>query len=148
MKSWKESMLHTVKKIWEDNYKDKEPIRQSIPLKRKPDFLDRFFNKHRDKATGDAFDSYVRGTPVVFINDDEEDLLNWWQVMGDPQLRQQAYDLLSIPAMSAEVERIFSSAKRTISLDRHRLSDEAIEQLELLRHWWLRGLATQIRRKR
>jgi hypothetical protein len=68
--------------------------------------------------------------------------------MGDPQLRQQAYDLLSIPAMSAEVERIFSSAKRTISLDRHRLSDETIKQLELLRNWWSRGLVTKIRRNR
>jgi hypothetical protein len=68
--------------------------------------------------------------------------------MGDLKLRQQAYDLLSIPAMSAEVERVFSSAKRTISLDRHALSDETIEQLELLRYWWLRGLATQIRRNR
>jgi hypothetical protein len=148
MKSWKQRMLYTVKKIWEDNYKGKEPIRQSMPPKRQPDFLDRFFSKHRDKAGSDAFDSYIQGTPVVFINDDEEDLLNWWQVIGDPQLRQQAYDLLSIPAMSAEVERIFSSAKRTISPDRHRLSDETIEQLELLRNWWLRGLATQIRRKR
>ena len=69
-------MLQTVKKIWEDNYKDKEPVRQSIPPKRKPDFLDRFFNKHRDKTAGDAFNSYVRGTLVIFINDDEEDLLN------------------------------------------------------------------------
>ena len=148
MRDWKEKMLSTVKKTWEDDYKGKEVSRQPIPPKRKPDFLDRFFNKHRDHAGGDAFDSYVRGTPVVFINDDDEDLLNWWQVMGDPQLRQQAFDLLSIPAMSAEVERVFSSAKRTISPDRHRLSDETVEQLELLRNWWLRGLVSQIRRKR
>jgi hypothetical protein len=76
MKSWKESMLYAVKKVWEDDYKSKEPMRQSTTPKRKPDFLDRFFKKHRDKAAGDEFNSYVQGTPVVFINDDEEDLLN------------------------------------------------------------------------
>ena len=59
MKSWKESMLSTVKKTWEDEYKGKELIRQSIPPKRTPDFLDRFFNKYRDKAGDDTFDSYV-----------------------------------------------------------------------------------------
>lgn len=50
-------------------------MRQLITLKRKPDFVYRFFKKHRDKAAGDEFDSYVQGTSVVFINDDEEDLL-------------------------------------------------------------------------
>jgi hypothetical protein len=52
------------------------------------------------------------------------------------------------PNTLAEVERVLSSAKRTISLDRYALSDETIRQLELLRYWWLRGLATQIRRNR
>ena len=83
----------------------------------------------------------------MFPNNDDEDLLNWWAVSGPPQLRQQAFDLLSIPAMSAEVERVFSSAKRTISADRHRLNDNTIECLELLKYWWSRRLATQIRRR-
>jgi hypothetical protein len=37
-------------------------------------------------------------------------------------IRQQALDLLSIPAMSAEVERVFSSAKRLITADRNALT--------------------------
>jgi hypothetical protein len=51
-------------------------------------------------------------------------------------LRQIALDHISIPAMSAEVERVFSSTKRLITPDRNRLSDEAIEILQLLKYWW------------
>jgi hypothetical protein len=41
-----------------------------------------------------------------------------------------------------------SARKRTISADRHRLGDDTIKYLELLKYWWLRKLATQIRRNR
>jgi hypothetical protein len=47
-------------------------------------------------------------------------------------VRQQALDVLSIPAMSAEIERVFSDAKRLITPDRNRLLDSTIECLELL----------------
>ena len=43
-------------------------------------------------------------------------------------------DLLSIPVMSAELERVFSQAKLIITLIRNYLSDETIEIVELLRH--------------
>jgi len=36
--------------------------------------------------------------------------------------------------MSAEVERIFSSAKRLVTPDRNRLNDETMEVLELLKY--------------
>jgi hypothetical protein len=51
-------------------------------------------------------------------------------------LRQLALDLISIPAMSAEVERVFSQAKRLITTDRNRMNDETIEVLQLLKNWW------------
>ena len=40
-------------------------------------------------------------------------------------------DLFSIPAMSSECEREFSSANNVITNDRNRLTDEMIEALEL-----------------
>jgi len=51
-------------------------------------------------------------------------------------LRQLALDLISIPVMSAEVERVFSQAKRLIITDRNRMNDETIEVLQLLKNWW------------
>jgi len=46
-----------------------------------------------------------------------------------------AIDILSIPAMSDEPERVFSGARRTISWDRSRLGAEVIEQVECLKSW-------------
>jgi hypothetical protein len=46
-----------------------------------------------------------------------------------------AIDVLSIPAMSADPERLFSSAKITIINRRNRLGIDAIEALECLKSW-------------
>jgi hypothetical protein len=51
-----------------------------------------------------------------------------------------ALEILSVPAMSAEVERIFSSAKLTLSERRARLDCEIVEALECLRHWDAAGM--------
>ena len=44
-------------------------------------------------------------------------------------------DFLSIPGMSAEPERLFSSTKITISDLRSRLGSDTIKALECLRSW-------------
>ena len=46
-----------------------------------------------------------------------------------------AIDILSIPAMSAESERVFSGARRTILWQRARLGAEVVEQTECLKSW-------------
>jgi hypothetical protein len=42
--------------------------------------------------------------------------------------------------MSAEVERVFSSAKRLLTSDRNRMNEDSIEETQLLKHWWLNEL--------
>jgi hypothetical protein len=61
----------------------------------------------------------------------------WWQETTQRKvylnLSKIALDLLSIPAISAEVERLFSSCKITIT-DRHnRIGINAIEAIECLK---------------
>jgi hypothetical protein len=75
-------------------------------------------------------------------SDTDRDLIGWWMREDNPWggLRQMALDLLSIPAMSTEVERVFSSAKRLITGDRNRLQDNTIEVLQLLKYWWADAL--------
>ena len=51
-----------------------------------------------------------------------------------------ALDTLSIPAMSAECERVFSSAKKLITPERNALADNTIEACECLKAWWDQGL--------
>jgi hypothetical protein len=47
-----------------------------------------------------------------------------------------AVDILSIPAMSAEPERLFSGAKITLRDRRNRLGSEVVEALECLKSWF------------
>jgi hypothetical protein len=44
------------------------------------------------------------------LNYNKTDPMQWWRMNGDrfPTWKRIAMDMLSIPAMSAEIERIFS----------------------------------------
>ena len=147
MQLWKQEIITTVRDSWEQDYKtqgkrDEDEATAAQPMQ--PDFLDRFLSQPTQSlADGDAFDTYINSAPT-YCKDSDEDLLGWWDSRNNPhrQLRQQAFDLLSIPAMSAEVERVFSSAKRFIPPDRNRLSNDTIELLQLLKHWWGNKLIT------
>lgn len=67
--------------------------------------------------------------------------LAYWQglKLTYPILYRMAMDLFSIPAMSSECEREFSSADDVITDDRNRLADETIEALELQKNWLNKG---------
>lgn len=83
----------------------------------------------------DEFEEYM-SDPLQSIQGSP---LTWWlasqQRIRWPKLSQWAINILSIPAMSAEPERVFSGARRTISWDRMNLSAETIEMHECLKHW-------------
>ena len=51
-----------------------------------------------------------------------------------------AIDILSIPPMSDEAERVFSGVRRTISWDRARFGAWVVEMTELLCYWNKNGL--------
>lgn len=63
--------------------------------------------------------------------------IKWWlDNQGDfPTLSSLALDLLSIPAMATEDERVFSSTGKLITADRNALDEGSIEAVECLRHW-------------
>jgi hypothetical protein len=46
--------------------------------------------------------------------------------------------------MSAECERVFSSAKKLITPERNRLTEEIIEASKCLKNWWDCGLTQQL----
>ena len=64
----------------------------------------------------------------------------WWQEKTQqtsyPILSRLALDILAIPAMSADPERLFSSAKLLISDLRNRLGIDIIEAFECLKSWY------------
>jgi hAT family C-terminal dimerisation region len=60
----------------------------------------------------------------------------WARYEGQyPSLARMAYDVLSVPAMSAECERVFSAAKLLLSDRRARMKEDIIEASECLRAW-------------
>jgi hypothetical protein len=67
--------------------------------------------------------------------------LQWWcqdqQRKRWPRLSCMAIDILSIPAMSDEPERVFSRSRRTISWERARLGAEC------LKHWHISGISQE-----
>ena len=95
-------------------------------------------NKGQIQTSGDLFDSYINAATSDPTSDTHEGLITWWMNEKNPWrgLRQMALDLLSIPAMSAEVERVFSSAKRLLTPDRNRMNEDSIKETQLLKHWW------------
>jgi hypothetical protein len=66
-------------------------------------------------------------------------LFDWWWSNQSTFLTlfQAALDKLVIPAMSAECERVFSSAGKMITPERNRLGDDIIEACECLKAWWI-----------
>ena len=62
----------------------------------------------------------------------------WWLKAGRnkyPTLFKMAVDFLAIPSTSCECERCFSTAGRTVTNDRNKLSPSTIEALQLQKNW-------------
>ena len=129
-----------IRKLWEEEYKHNI---SALTLDRisssdsENDFLDRFLDEGFD-TTKDDFETYLAGEATHIKKD--QNLFVWWSNSGLSQLAQMAYDILSIPAMSSETERVFSGAKLTISPTRNRLGDDIIEATECLNHWYKAGI--------
>jgi len=73
---------------------------------------------------------------------DVSDPRQWWvQHQADyPALSKMALEILAIPAMSAEVERVFSSASLTVTDRRNRLGEDTIEAIECQKSWLHSGI--------
>ncbi len=89
-----------------------------------------------NEAVADARDKYQKylSTPARRCDNP----LEWWKAHHQkyPRLSQIALDLFSILIMSAECERVFSSAKTLITDRRNSLKEDIIKAYTLLKHWF------------
>ncbi|KAJ6437909.1 hypothetical protein O9K51_09331 [Purpureocillium lavendulum] len=129
--------VEAVRKLWED-YKPRQVPTINEDLSAYEAYKQRIY---QPPSSHDEFNRFIDG-PTLPIG--SSSALSWWleptQATSFPNLYRLAVNIFSIPAMSAEAERVFSGARRTITWDRSRLSVKTIEQTECLKHWMKSGL--------
>jgi len=136
-----------VKDLWEV-YRESIPLSETPLCERKPSQnlselrkLMQDMHTFTRPASQDEFEDYCNGEPYDL---GKITALWWWSREEHqkrwPRLSAMALDILSIPAMSDEPERVFSGARRTISWERAQLGPETIERLECLKHWEQSGI--------
>jgi hypothetical protein len=140
------SAIKSVKELWE-RYRESDPPGRIITAS---DDFDFDMSSLAERL--DDFDLAAKEVDVDLPSNDEyktflaqgnikitESALDWWLLDAQrttwPRLSQMAIDVLSIPAMSDEPERVFSGARRTISWERAKLGSLNIERTECLKHW-------------
>jgi hypothetical protein len=140
---WVNAGISRARKVWLQYKKaPEEPEKDSSTLTHFERYIAGIQAKQRSSKSGqiDEFDRFINAPP------DNIDIsaLDWWlqptQERSYPQLSRLAINILSAPAMSAESERVFSGARRTIPWTRARLNSSSIERLECLKHWQKTGL--------
>jgi hypothetical protein len=74
-----------------------------------------------------------------------EDPIQYWASKRReyPRLSRMALDVLTVPAMSAECERLFSAVGLMVAPLRHRLDASTIGLVQTLRSWQRAGLTGQ-----
>jgi hypothetical protein len=142
---WIKDSQAAVQKVWEDEYKQEDPVLPPLKSQSQADRKkeNRFKTWPRQHVkVPEVIDEYKRycKEPVMEKDPDESfDPREWWlettQQKVYPHLSKMAIDLLSIPAMSAEVERLFSSCKITITDRRNRIGIDTVEAIECLKSW-------------
>ena len=82
----------------------------------------------------DEYERYIKERLEIV-----EDPIAWWlqpmQQHKYPNLSKMAINMLSIPAMSADSERLFSSCGLTLEDRRNRIGPVLLEALECLKSW-------------
>ena len=141
-KQWQSPALRKVKSLWE-KYRENALFTITTPSYEEENIQDlskfdraaQDLGRFRRPASQDEYEDYNSELPYEISTT----ALIWWcqdlQRKRWPRLSYMAIDILSIPAMSDEPERVFSGARRTISWDRAQLSPDNIERIECLKSW-------------
>lgn len=139
--SWVGPGVERAKGLWQQ-YRGEEPEEEVVKgLSHYERWQQRIRAKQRrTKHANDEFDKFINAPPDII----DVPVLDWWQEPSQqrsyPRLAPMALKVLSAVAMSAESERVFSGARRTIPWTRARLGGDLIEVLECLKHWQVSGL--------
>ena len=101
--------------------------------------LDRWKHKHTRTHLRDELDQFLSFTTLDNVHNPRE----WWthNRADYPQLSVMALDILAIPAMSSEIEKVFSSSGLLLTDRRNHLKEDIIEGSECMKSWSANGPA-------
>lgn len=161
--TWLSRAKKDVRSLWNKQYKSAPAIPSQICMSDLRSIEISSQNNSNNNAKKNSFLAWASQRPIVNTKGDELDQylqeprlstevcpspLSWWlettQQSRFPNLSKMAIDLLSIPAMSADVERLFSSAKLTVTDLRNKLQARTLKELQCLKSW---NRSTVIRKK-
>jgi hypothetical protein len=132
---WIRTAKASVQDLWDSQYKP--PYQPVIPTKPKQEKTEHQIWIEQKRRQPPIIDEYIKYCQASITP--ECDSKSWWMEPAQratyPNLAIMALDMLSIPAMSDEPERLFSGAGVTITERRNRLGVESIEALECLKSW-------------
>ena len=149
---WVQPAIDAAHTIWEETYKTasipaSEPDPEPLPKWRKENSFDVLLRhlavvSEVETVNDDDFMAFIKARPIIIACTP----LEWWcyeeQRHHYLKLSRMAIAILSIPAESAEAERVFSGARRTCRYDRLRLTCANIEKIECIGSWLHQGLIT------
>jgi hypothetical protein len=96
-----------------------------------------------------TIDEYAHWQATRFPSDSAvDDPIQYWRDLADqyPRLSRMALDVMTVPAMSAEVERLFSAVGLMIAPLRNRLDASTIGLIQTLRSWLKAGIIDSLDR--
>ena len=131
-----EPMIQKNRNIWESEYREYTPqVVSTAPRSSLSVYMANLVTSETQQLQDNDFERYINGNVTPWTEWKAQSLYQWWMSCNYPGLRQWALDTLSIPAMSAELERVFSQAKRFYTDDRNRLLASSFEGLQCLLQW-------------
>ena len=145
---WIAQAEEAVKTLWLTTYKDIAKPSISLHIlpsakQRDPSDFDQFlhppdYNDDQQGEEEDEFEQYMKIKSVIIKPGELIDICGWWKAHESqwPSLARMAFDMIAIPAMSSECERLFSSTKLLLSDRRARMKEDIIEASECLRYWY------------
>ena len=135
--TWIAEAKGKLRSFWEEYYQSRGISREAISVAAAPPAQNAYqawINSKTNCAHPlDEYSRYLADPVLVHVTD----AMQWWvQQRGQyPALATMALDILSIPGMSDEPERVFSGARRTVTDLRGSLKAASIEMLECIKSW-------------
>ena len=138
MRFWIPWVHDSCRQHWELHYRPRSAANQ-------PPGLDGNLYGNVDAQPPDEFDSYLSELPELSTPGATFNVIQWWKTNATrfPTLSAYAFDVLSVPAMGRECERLLKGSGRAIEQGCVMNDDHIVEACECLRNWQGRSVQKQ-----